>query len=97
MMSGSNNGNDVIRPELAELFQRTAAGLDESRPEAVARRIKTRQRTARANVKDLFDPDSFIEYGALTVAAQRMRRSEDDLRAKTPTDGLIAGVGSVNG
>lgn len=97
MMSAPDKQNAPVRPELTELFQRTALGLDENRPEAVARRMHKKQRTARANVKDLFDPDTFIEYGALAVAAQRMRRSEDDLRAKTPTDGLIAGIGSVNG
>ena len=40
---------------------------------------------------------SFIEYGALAIAAQRRRRSEEDLIARTPADGLIAGLGSVNG
>ncbi len=89
--------SDAIRPELAELFERTALGLDENRPDAVARRVQKMQRTTRANLKDLFDPDSFIEYGALAVAAQRQRRSEEDLRAKTAADGLIAGIGSVNG
>ncbi len=97
MMSTPDHGNDAVRPELAELFQRTALGLDENRPDATARRTKTNQRTSRTNVEDLFDPDSFIEYGALAVAAQRFRRSEDELRAKTPADGLIAGIGSVNG
>ncbi|MCK7507262.1 MAG: hypothetical protein MZV70_26600 [Desulfobacterales bacterium] len=60
------------------------------------RRIKN-QRTARANIEDLCDPGSFIEYGALAIAAQRTRRSVDDLIAKTPADGMIAGVASVNG
>ncbi len=96
-MSTPDNGNDALRPELAELFQRTALTLDENRPEAVARRQQSGQRTTRANLHDLFDPGSFIEYGALAVAAQRFRRSEPDLRAKTPADGLIAGIGSVNG
>jgi acetyl-CoA carboxylase carboxyltransferase component len=47
-------------------------------------------------VHDLCDSGSFIEYGALAIAAQRGRRSVDDLISKTPADGLIAGVGSVN-
>ncbi len=100
-MSSSHNANpgnsSGLRPELVELIRRTALGLDENRPEAVARRVQKKQRTARANVNDLFDYGSFIEYGALAVAAQRSRRSEEDLMAKTPTDGLIAGIGSVNG
>ena len=88
--------SDPIRPDLFEVIDRHSFGLDERRPEAVARRQQKNQRTARANVKDLCD-DRFIEYGALTIAAQRQRRSMDDLISKTPADGLIAGIGSVNG
>ncbi len=89
--------SDPIRPELAELIQRTSLGLDENRPEAVSRRRNKNQQTARANVEDLCDPGSFIEYGALALAAQRTRRTEADLMVKTPADGLITGIGSVNG
>jgi len=89
--------NDEIRPELAEMIKRHSYGLDENRPEAVERRKKKNQRTARANVEDLCDPGSFMEYGALAIAAQRRRRTEEDLIARTPADGLIAGIGSVNG
>ncbi|MCK9364264.1 MAG: hypothetical protein M0P74_11800 [Syntrophales bacterium] len=88
---------DSIRPELAEVIERHALGLDERRPEAVARQQQKKRRTARANVTDLCDNDGFIEYGALAVAAQRGRRSADDLVSRTPADGLIAGIGSVNG
>lgn len=87
----------TVRPELVEMIRRHAFGLDDNRPEAVAKRQKKNQRTARANVDNLFDTGSFIEYGALAIAAQRGRRSEEDLISKTPADGLIAGVGSVNG
>ncbi len=96
-MSNTNPGKDTIRPELAEMLRREAFCRDENRPEAVARRAKKNQRTARANVNDLLDQDSFIEYGALAIAAQRGRRSADDLLANTPADGLIAGIGTVNG
>ena len=88
---------DHIRPDLAEVLARHEIGLDAARPEAVAKRHRRGQRTARENIADLCDPDSFIEYGALVIAAQRQRRSLDDLIANTPADGLIAGVGSVNG
>ncbi len=86
-----------IRPEFVEMIKRHSFGLDENRPEAVAKRQQKNQRTARANVDDLCDAGSFIEYGALAIAAQRGRRSVDDLISKTPADGLIAGIGSVNG
>jgi acetyl-CoA carboxylase carboxyltransferase component len=86
-----------IRPELTEMIHRHAFGLDENRPDAVAKRQQKNQRTARANVDDLCDTGRFIEYGALAIAAQRGRRSVEDLISKTPADGLIAGIGSVNG
>lgn len=87
---------DLIRPDLAEARAAHAHGLDEHRAEAVARRHAKGQRTARENLADLFDPDSFVEYGALAIAAQRRRRSLDDLIANTPHDGLVGGVGTVN-
>jgi acetyl-CoA carboxylase carboxyltransferase component len=86
-----------LRPELAEVIHRHSFGLDENRPDAVAKRRQKNQRTARANIEDLCDPSRFIEYGALTLAAQRGRRSLEDLISKTPADGLITGIGSVNG
>ena len=87
----------AIRPDLAEVFRRHAFTLDENRQDVVAKRKEKNQRTARANVMDLLDEGSFIEYGALAIAAQRGRRKVEDLIAKTPTDGMVAGVGSVNG
>jgi acetyl/propionyl-CoA carboxylase alpha subunit/acetyl-CoA carboxylase carboxyltransferase component len=87
---------DVIRPDLAEVLQRHEVGLDAARPEAVARRRKTGQHTARENIADLCDPDSFVEYGALGVAAQRRRRTMDDLIKNTPADGLITGHATIN-
>ncbi len=88
---------DVIRPDLDEAIRRHAYGLDENRPEAVARRHARGSRTARENIADLVDPDSFVEYGPLMIAAQRRRRSIQDLMEKTSGDGMVAGVGKVNG
>jgi acetyl/propionyl-CoA carboxylase alpha subunit len=88
---------DAIRPDLREVLDRHAKTLDAARPDAVARRRATRQRTARENVDDLCDPGSFVEYGGLVVAAQRRRRSLQELIDRTPADGLITGVGTVNG
>ena len=87
---------DAIRADLAEVRVRHAFGLDENRPDAVARRRKTGQRTARENIADLVDSDSFIEYGALALAAQRRRRPLDELMKMSPADGLVAGIGSIN-
>ena len=85
-----------IRPDLAEALERHAIGLDAARPDAFERRRKSGQRTARENVADLCDPGTFVEYGPLVIAAQRRRRTLDDLIARTPADGLVAGIGTVN-
>jgi acetyl-CoA carboxylase carboxyltransferase component len=53
-------------------------------------------RTARENIADLCDADSYLEYGALAVAAQSQRRSAEDLIKNTPADGMVTGVGSIN-
>ena len=85
-----------IRPDLQHVLDRHALTLDAARPEAVARRHAAGGRTARENVADLCDPGSFVEYGGLALAAQRMRRSMDELLRMSPADGLIAGLGTVN-
>jgi acetyl-CoA carboxylase carboxyltransferase component len=85
------------RTDVAEVVERHAVTGDGRRPDAVARRRKSGQRTARENVDDLCDPGSFVEYGPLVIAAQRRRRSVEDLVARTPADGLVAGIGNVNG
>ena len=87
---------DHIRPDLAELIERHAITLDENRPASVERRRKTNQRTARENIAQLVDEGSFVEYGSLAIAAQRRRRTVDDLIRNTPADGLISGVATVN-
>ncbi len=86
-----------IRPDLAEVLDRQARTQDERRPKAVARRRRTGQRTARENVYDLVDPGSFTEYGSLVIAARRQRYPMEELIDRTPADGLIAGMGRVNG
>ncbi|MDH3296314.1 MAG: carbamoyl-phosphate synthase large subunit, partial [Acidimicrobiia bacterium] len=88
---------DHIRADLAESIERHGYGLDENRPEAVAKRHATGRRTARENLADLVDEGSFTEWGPLVVAAQRKRRSREELIEKTPGDGLIGGFGTVNG
>jgi acetyl-CoA carboxylase carboxyltransferase component len=86
-----------VRPDLQRLRDRMAYTDDANRPEAVAKRHAQGLRTARENIADLCDPGSFIEYGALAVAAQRSRRSEQDLIQNTPADGMVTGIGVVNG
>ena len=87
----------AIRADLAEVNERHAKGYDESRPEAVAKRRKRNQRTARENIADLIDEGSMVEYGPLVIAPQRRRRELQDLIDNTPADGMVSGVASVNG
>jgi len=85
------------RADLARYSDRRHLTTDDARPEAVARRAAKGQRTARANIADLVDDGSFIEYGSFAVAAQRQRRTLDDLIRNTPGDGLVGGLATVNG
>ena len=84
------------RADLEQLQRRQALLLDDARIEAVAKRHARGQRTARENLADLIDEGTFVEYGGFGVAAQRGRRSEEDLIANTPTDGLITGLAKIN-
>jgi acetyl/propionyl-CoA carboxylase alpha subunit/acetyl-CoA carboxylase carboxyltransferase component len=88
---------DRPRADLDEVRQRHLRTLDEGRPAAVAKRHNQGRRTARENIADLVDAGSFVEYGALAIAAQRSRRSDEDLIANTPADGLVAGVATIGG
>ncbi len=88
---------DPLRADLLRVQARQQRTLDAARPDAVAARHAKGLRTARENIADLCDEGSFIEYGAFAVAAQRSRRSEADLVANTPADGMVTGLGSVNG
>jgi acetyl-CoA carboxylase carboxyltransferase component len=92
----SSVSNSEKRADLEQLRVRQELLRDESRSEAVAKRHAKGQRTARENVADLIDDGTFVEYGGFGVAAQRSRRSEDDLIASTPADGLITGLAKIN-
>jgi acetyl-CoA carboxylase carboxyltransferase component len=88
---------DELRDDHAELIRRWALTEDAARPDAIERRHAAKGRTARENVTDLIDPDSFVEYGRFAIAAQRFRRDVDDLIARTPADGLVAGTARIDG
>jgi acetyl-CoA carboxylase carboxyltransferase component len=94
---GAQQPGSAVRPDLQRVLDRHAHTLDAARPDAIARRHALGLRSARENVEALCDAGSFAEYGALAVAAQRSRRSEDDLMRNTPADGMVTGIGSVNG
>jgi acetyl-CoA carboxylase carboxyltransferase component len=87
---------DELREDLRAVRERHAIGLDDARPDAVAKRHERGHRTARENLDDLVDEGSFVEYGPLIFAAQEQRRSKQELIERTPADGLVAGVGDVD-
>jgi acetyl-CoA carboxylase carboxyltransferase component len=90
-------GQAETRDDLAAVRRRHETGLDDRRPEAVKTRHAAGRRTARENLADLLDPDSFVEYGPLVIAAQEQRRSRQELIERTPADGLVGGVGRIGG
>jgi acetyl-CoA carboxylase carboxyltransferase component len=87
----------ALRPDLQRVIDRHQRTLDATRPDAIAKRHALGMRTARENIAKLCDPGSFVEYGALALAAQRSRRTEEDLIANTPADGMVTGIGRVHG
>jgi pyruvate/2-oxoglutarate dehydrogenase complex dihydrolipoamide acyltransferase (E2) component len=85
------------RHDLEAVRARHALTEDEARPDAVAKRREKNRRTARENLRDLVDEGTFVEYGPLIFAAQEQRRSRQELIERTPADGLVAGVGEIEG
>jgi acetyl/propionyl-CoA carboxylase alpha subunit len=95
--SGAQIDPDHIRDDLRESHDRHAFGLDEHRPDAVARRRKLGYRMPRENIDRLVDPGSFKEYWPLVVARQHQRNTSEALRKNTPGDGVVAGMATING
>jgi acetyl-CoA carboxylase carboxyltransferase component len=93
----TGDDNPAIRDDLTAVVDRHAIGLDSARAEAVAKRHASGRRTARENLSALVDDGTFVEYGPLMFAAQEQRRPRDELIARTPADGLVGGVGEIDG
>ncbi|HTB70158.1 MAG TPA: carboxyl transferase domain-containing protein [Solirubrobacteraceae bacterium] len=90
-------GNAGERADLAAVRERHVTGLDAARADEAAKRHERGRRTARENLADLLDDGSYVEYGPLLFAAQEQRRSREELIARTPADGLVGGVGEIDG
>jgi acetyl-CoA carboxylase carboxyltransferase component len=84
------------REDLTKLKQRHLNTLDDARIDAGAKRHAKGYQTARENLADLVDKNSFTEYGQLAVAAQRGRIDKDELYIKTAADGVITGTATIN-
>ncbi|MCU1688611.1 MAG: carbamoyl-phosphate synthase large subunit [Jatrophihabitantaceae bacterium] len=90
------SGNlDEVRADAATVIARHELTLDAARPEAIARRRKTAQRTARENIDDLCEAGTFSEYGSLAYAAGADLSAAEAIR-KYPADGMVCGVGAIN-
>ncbi|TDT41418.1 biotin-dependent enzyme [Halospina denitrificans] len=87
---------EAIRDDLAEVLERHETTRDRHRSSAVEKRHQQGHQTARENLSQLLDDGSFLEYGALALAAQRRRRPFNELLERSPADGLVAGTGTVN-
>lgn len=88
----------IINPNTSlqdALIKRISQTTDEVRIKQASKRADKGYLTARRNLALLCEPDTFVEYGQLAVAAQRKRRSYQDLQQETAADGVITGVGSV--
>jgi len=85
-----------MRKDLKELYDRKEFLKDKSRKESVKKRHEKGLRTARENIEHLCDKETFKELGSLLVAGQSKRLTQKELIRKTPADGLVAGLGSIN-
>ena len=81
----------------ASFKERQALSLDSAREEARQKRHAKGYLTARENLANLCDENTFQEYGQFAVAAQRQREDYETLKTDTAADGIITGVGKVNG
>ncbi len=98
--SGETIDLDSIRPDVAESHHFHHLTTDEARTEATAKPHDTGKRTARENIMDLCDPDSFVEYSPLVTATRYPTDTLEELEArviKTAADAMVMGVGRING
>ncbi len=85
---------DARRRDLALVDERRAFTQDGFRAEKIARRHAKRQRSPQENIAHLMD-GTFREYGPLVTAASWQKQQW--LRETTQADGLVMGIGSING
>ena len=88
---------DDVRSDLAEVLERRRAIGDDARADVLDKRRAQGKLSARERLGGLFDGADFLEYGEFALAAQRRRREPAELERMSPADGLISGVGAVNG
>ncbi len=91
---------DTPRADIERVCAMHALVSDAGRADIVAKRHAKGKRTARENIADLCDPGTFTEYGPLVTAGRRYEDSPADIDRrliKTASDGLVMGIGRING
>ena len=88
---------DYIRPDLQKLLDQLAAGKDENRKPWVDRRHAKGKLTQRESLAKLVDEGSWVEMGELVLPARHRIMSIEEMRVRAPADGMITGIGTVNG
>ncbi len=87
---------DTPRPDLAEVMRLRNLTTDEARKRQVDKRHAQGGRSARENIYELADDGSFLQYGSLAVGAG-LHGTPEELLDYAPSDGLVMGLGHVNG
>lgn len=85
---------DQRRSDLALVDERRTYIQDDFRAEKIARRHQKEQRSPKENIEHLMD-GTFREYGPLVTAASW--QDQEWLRETTQADGLVMGIGNING
>ena len=85
---------DHIRRDLALVNERRTYAEDAFRAERIAKRHAKQQRSPQENIAHLMD-GTFREYGPLVTAASWQK--QEWLRETTQADGLVMGIGEING
>src|SRR5436190_992004 len=91
-------------PSVAAPMQGTVVSIDVSEGDVVRKgqqlvvlESMKMEHVIAADVAGVVDDGTFVEYAPLVVAAQRRRRSMQELIERTPADGLVGGIGQVDG
>ncbi|GAC1409978.1 MAG: carboxyl transferase domain-containing protein [Actinomycetota bacterium] len=93
MPTYSYEGPD-LRGHTAELKERRAKHIAMGGPEKIARQHSLGKMTVRERISRLFDEGTFVEYGLLG----HHQSSSPQMQGKfTPADGVVTGVGSIDG
>lgn len=84
---------ETMRKLVAQLHEKRAKALELGGTKAIAKQRSLGKTTARERLEKLFDQDRFKEFGKLV-----QNSASSNLRGRqTPADGVITGIGKING